>query len=48
MDFSARGHAKSTREQALVLLYDENGQSAERLQIAIGYKNGTNFRKIQG
>jgi hypothetical protein len=39
-------HNIGTREQVLVLLYDESGQTAERLQTAIEYKNGTNFRKI--
>ena len=39
-------HDIGTREQVLVLLYDENAQSAEKLQTAIEYKNGTNFRKI--
>jgi hypothetical protein len=35
-----------TREQILVLLYDENDQSMGKLQNAIEYKNITNFRKI--
>jgi|ERR1700722_12073501 len=35
-----------TREQVLILLYDENGQPIERLQNAVEYVNGTNFRKI--
>ena len=35
-----------TREQILVLLYDENDQSREKLQNAIEYKNITNFRKV--
>ena len=36
------------REQVLVLLYDENNQSVEKLQAAIEYKNSTNFRKLLG
>jgi hypothetical protein len=35
-----------TREQILVLLYDENDQSMDKLQSAIEYKNITNFRKV--
>jgi hypothetical protein len=39
-------HDIETREQILVLLYDENGQAVEKLQAATEYKNVTNFRKI--
>jgi hypothetical protein len=35
-----------TREQILVLLYDESGQSMDRLRNAIEYKNVTDFRAI--
>jgi hypothetical protein len=35
-----------TREQVSVLLYDENGQSEEKLRSAIEYKNSSDFRKI--
>jgi hypothetical protein len=35
-----------TREQVLVLLYDENGQSIDKLRSAVEYSNVTNFRKI--
>lgn len=34
------------REQVLILLYDEDKQSEEKLRKAIEYKNETNFRKI--
>jgi hypothetical protein len=39
-------YCPETRLKLIRLRHDENGQSAERLQIAIEYKNGTNFRKI--
>lgn len=35
-----------TREQVLVLLYDENIQSADRLRAAIEYRNSSDFRSI--
>jgi hypothetical protein len=39
-------HNIGTREQVLVLLYDENGQSAEKLRQATEYRHVTNFRQI--
>jgi hypothetical protein len=39
-------HSIGTREQVLVLLYDENSQDAEKLRSAIEYKNASDFRKI--
>jgi hypothetical protein len=38
--------AISARSQVLVLLYDENSQSAERLQAAVEYRNVTLFKSI--
>lgn len=36
----------ATREQVLVLLYDESPKSSARLQADTEYKNASNFRKI--
>jgi hypothetical protein len=36
----------TTREQVLILLYDESPQTEEKLQQSVEYKNTSNFRKI--